>query len=1046
MRLEELLLDGFGHFHQRTIGPIARAVTVFYGPNEAGKSTLLAFIRTILFGFPARGRNEHYPPSSGGRHGGRIRLSDDDGAIYTLERYTGTRGGPATVLTEAGETLDAETTLRRLTGQATPDLFNNVFAFSIDELQEVKTLTDSSVSGIIYSAGQGAPRLPALTRLLAERRAEIFRTSGSAQKIPQVLRELQDVEQKLRIVEDNAYRYRSLTGRVEEIRLETEAADAALSQLNARSGEIRSLLSGWDDWVALSDCEVRLRDMPRFEQFPEDPIVRLEGLGERVQQAKEDLEDTVEQLQKASQAASAAIPGENLLNDAGNIEGILLDRRRFDESVRDLPDRQAELDTAESTLSARLSDLGQGWSESRLENFDTSIVFLQEIERHKETLAAQSNDLRQSQQRLEQEKERLTERHTTVREAQANLPTDQPLIDAAGLEQQRQTLRAARGRLNEYERARINHENLRGQLNSLTGNQESPDSAAGRPFLLLSALLALAGAVLIVASVFLSEDALPLGLVGGLALLGVAGYLLIQRHSAATTAANPLFDILAQQTATAEAFAESARQLLVEVVQPLAIDVHLINTAELDNADARLDSTATTLSQWNKANDQVQEAQRLLKSQKQRAEMVTQQLEAVTVSEGKARQEWQSWLEQHGLSGSFTPDTVIEFKGRVETTRARLEQVREMRHRVRAIEQDIDEFRAQVEPLAVAHAMPLDPEDRGQLAGVADELISSLDQVQTSIVHRKQAKEQEEEIRGRLERQEQRLQLVQQELDAFLAAGGADGPEDFRLRARQHGERLELERQRAEHIRNLARLSGPGEKFDTFRTLLAASDPNQLNEEARQLSERAGEVDTQRTALLEERGGIDNELAQLIGEEESSALRIRRNTLLEQLREYAREWSRLTIAELLLEKTRQKFEHERQPSVIRHAQGFFSNVTGQRYQRLYAPIGEQTITVMDSTGTSKQPDALSRGTREQLYLALRFGLIREFGEHAERLPVVVDEALVNFDPERARLAAESFAVLSQTNQVLVFTCHPATRDAFKEAAGAQVLDISQPAS
>ena len=1050
MRLEELLLDGFGHFHQRTIGPIARAVTVFYGPNEAGKSTLLAFIRTILFGFPARGRNEHYPPSSGGRHGGRIRLSDDDGAIYTLERYTGTRGGPATVLTEAGETLDAETTLRRLTGQATPDLFNNVFAFSIDELQEVKTLTDSSVSGIIYSAGQGAPRLPALTRLLAERRAEIFRTSGSAQKIPQVLRELQDVEQKLRIVEDNANRYRSLTGRVEEIRLETEAADAALSQLNARSGEIRSLLSGWDDWVALSDCEVRLRDMPRFEQFPEDPIVRLEGLGERVQQAKEDLEDTVEQLQKASQTASAAIPGENLLNDAGNIEGILLDRRRFDESVRDLPDRQAELDTAESTLSARLSDLGQGWSESRLENFDTSIVFLQEIERHKETLAAQSNDLRQSQQRLEQEKERLTERHTTVREAQANLPTDQPLIDAAGLEQQRQTLRAARGRLNEYERARINHENLRGQLNSLTGNQESPDSAAGRPFLLLSALLALAGAVLIVASVFLSEDALPLGLVGGLALLGVAGYLLVQRHSAptaaATTAANPLFDILAQQTATAEAFAESARQLLVEVVQPLAIDVHLINTAELDNADARLDSTATTLSQWNKANDQAQEAQRLLKSQEQRAEMVTQQLEAVTVSEGKARQEWQSWLEQHGLSGSFTPDTVIEFKGRVETTRARLEQVREMRHRVRAIEQDIDEFRAQVEPLAVRHDLPLHPDDRRQLASVADELIKRLKEAEASLSDREKAREQKEENQQRLDRQEQRLQSAQQDLANLLEAGGTDDSEEFRRRARQHQERLELEWQRDGHRRSLERLSGPGDLFDAFRNLLDASDPNLLNEESRQLSERAKEVDTQSNELRKEWGGIGTELRQLIGEEESSALRIQRNTMLEQLREHAREWSRLTIAELLLEKTRQKFERERQPSVIRHAQGFFSNVTGQRYQRLYAPIGEQTITVMDSTGASKQPDALSRGTREQLYLALRFGLIREFGEHAERLPVVVDEALVNFDPERARLAAESFAVLSQTNQVLVFTCHPATRDAFKEAAGAQVLDISQLAS
>ena len=95
----------------------------------------------------------------------------------------------------------------------------------------------------------------------------------------------------------------------------------------------------------------------------------------------------------------------------------------------------------------------------------------------------------------------------------------------------------------------------------------------------------------------------------------------------------------------------------------------------------------------------------------------------------------------------------------------------------------------------------------------------------------------------------------------------------------------------------------------------------------------------------------------------------------------------------------------------------------------------------ESNGASRQPNELSRGTREQLYLALRFGLIREFGEHAERLPVVVDEALVNFDPERAHLAAESFAQLAETNQVLIFTCHPTTVDLFS-AVGAQVVDIS----
>ena len=153
-------------------------------------------------------------------------------------------------------------------------------------------------------------------------------------------------------------------------------------------------------------------------------------------------------------------------------------------------------------------------------------------------------------------------------------------------------------------------------------------------------------------------------------------------------------------------------------------------------------------------------------------------------------------------------------------------------------------------------------------------------------------------------------------------------------------------------------------------------------------------------------------------------------------------WSRLTMAEELLDWTRQKFEMERQPRVVQHAQDSFSHMAGQRYGRLFVPVGERPITVMDGSGSARQPHELSRGAREQLYLALRFGLVREFGEHAERLPVVVDEALVNFDPERARRAAEAFAALAETNQVLVFTCHPATAEMFAEAAGAQVLEVT----
>ena len=152
---------------------------------------------------------------------------------------------------------------------------------------------------------------------------------------------------------------------------------------------------------------------------------------------------------------------------------------------------------------------------------------------------------------------------------------------------------------------------------------------------------------------------------------------------------------------------------------------------------------------------------------------------------------------------------------------------------------------------------------------------------------------------------------------------------------------------------------------------------------------------------------------------------------MEELREQALEWSKLTVAKELLLRTRMKFEEERQPGVIRHAQKFFATITDQRYDRLFSPIGEQMLTVIERTGVSKQPAELSRGTREQLYLSLRFGLIREFGERTERLPVVVDEVLVNFDPDRAQRAAEAFVELSQTSQILVFTCHPETVDLFR---------------
>ena len=1013
-------------------------VTVFYGPNEAGKSTLLAFIRAILFGFPPR-FNAHYPPLSGGRHGGRITLSDSTGAMYAVERYAGARGGLG-VSGADGPMSSVDAVMRRLTGNATPDIFRNVFAFSLDELQAASSLNDSS--GAIYSVGQGSPGLPALQKSLTEQRQKIYRPSGSNQDVPRLVNALREIDGQLRVIEGNAVRYGWLIGRKSEIDSELQGADAELTRLGAQQSEIGRLASGWDDWLALSACEGQLRDIPKYLDFPENPIVRLDGFENQARQLREDRDESARLLRQAEEAASADILSEDLLCDRELVEAIRRDRNRFDAAVRDLPERRGELRKMEDDLAGNLADLGHDWGEAELQQFDTSLVIRNQVASWKERIAEAGDRAQKAEFQLAQERRTLADHELGTGEARDTLPPDPPL-SAAALSERQEVLRAARSRLGDYERHSQNHETLRGQLNALAASQETTVRNSGRISLLPIIVLVLGGAVLPVAGILIGGGALILGIVCGLIFMIAATLLwFMRRPTPPSVDPSPMASALVRQAADAETAAESVRQSLMASASALGLRGQP-DAAVLDSAEERVNLARNALEARNAGNARVADAVRRERMQQQRLEQTIKEHQAADVSAQEMGKEWGQWLSLRGLDESLTPDAMTTFLARVETARGALAEIHRMRDRVAAIEHDIQEFKGLVDPLATRHGLPLDPDDRRQLAIVADELIRRLDESQTAFSDRERAREQVEENRQLLEGWERRLQSAEQELAALLEAGGTEDTEEFRRRARQNEERLELERRLDEHRRSLERMSGPGERFEAFRKALAGADPDRLQEESERLSELHGEASALRDALREERGGIDTELAQLSGEEESSALRIRRNVLEEQLQEHAREWSRLTIAEALLEKTRHKFEQERQPSVIRHAQDFFSGVTGQRYDRLYAPIGEQTITVTDATGASKQPGVMSRGTREQLYLALRFGLIREFGEHAERLPVVVDEALVNFDPGRARLAAESFAQLSETNQVLVFTCHPTTADMFADAAGAQVVDISR---
>ena len=234
MRIEDLYIEGFGPFASKTVGPFTGSITVIHGANAAGKSTLLAFIRMVLFGFP-RQSNTHYPPLAGGQHGGRLSLVDDAGNRYVVERFRGVRGGPVSIISGDGAPVD-EAHLSRLLGGASSDVFKNVFAFSLDELQAETSLRAADVDSQIYSAGMGAARLPHALRAIRDKKNEIFRRQGRKNVVADLIAKLEEVGNGLSAAEGNAALYGGLVARLSDIGIRLESLNAERVKLQQQSG------------------------------------------------------------------------------------------------------------------------------------------------------------------------------------------------------------------------------------------------------------------------------------------------------------------------------------------------------------------------------------------------------------------------------------------------------------------------------------------------------------------------------------------------------------------------------------------------------------------------------------------------------------------------------------------------------------------------------------------------------------------------------------------------------------------------------------------
>ncbi|EUJ33604.1 hypothetical protein MFLO_00060 [Listeria floridensis FSL S10-1187] len=187
MRISAMEIIGFGKWSNAKFDGFSDFQMIF-GENEAGKSTMMAFIHSILFGFPVRqSQNLRMEPKNKGAYGGRITLQDTVFGTVVVERLRGKSAGDVALYLEDG-TVRGEAELNELLNGMDRGMYEAIFSFNIHGLQQIGQLKQDEFEKYLLATGSsGSDTLLRTNDELNKKLENLFKPSGKKPQINQVL-------------------------------------------------------------------------------------------------------------------------------------------------------------------------------------------------------------------------------------------------------------------------------------------------------------------------------------------------------------------------------------------------------------------------------------------------------------------------------------------------------------------------------------------------------------------------------------------------------------------------------------------------------------------------------------------------------------------------------------------------------------------------------------------------------------------------------------------------------------------------------------------
>ena len=1011
MKITDLKIDGFGVWSGLRLNDLSDGLTVIYGRNEAGKTTLMQFLRGMFFGFTPERRQRYLPPVRGGTAGGQLQISSAQDT-YLFNRTSPELDNPddlENLLIESSDGIRHNSSLiQSLLNGIDESIYTNVFAVGLRDIQELSALNETDAANQLYALTDGIDRVSIMSILkkLETSRNQLVMPGSANASITELVAQRDNIQERIRQLSDESRQWARDAIQIDAIDDEISRIEEQRNDIQRRIRVLESAVTVCDRWRQLSEMDQQLNQSGYAMDISADAVEQLDGLNaniERYRERQTAIRDRCKELRDKAKGDSVNRP---LWRNRARIEAIG-EQRDWIASLESQMDRIAAKVAA---LETRLESIAQPMDE----NSGGQLEGVSDVSRESiRLLRAPARELSKARHRLLSAKKQVAVERQNLQGSAAEIETalsnrgERDLSSAIEKAGDQITQLRRRVQLDERVLQMKRHQSeLKHQSHQLLDRQ-----------VLHWWSLMLLGALFCLGTTFLLT-----GLFGG-SLLGLS--------TAAAWCLTVFGAVAALAAVSIKLFSERAAASQLDSgqkqIELLQVQVDRLGE-EREELDRHLPSGGGPMVvRLKTAENELSELELLtpLDSQHQlarkQADDGQQGVTEATLAYREVRNQWSKALASLNFPDTLSPRNVRQLADQFEKSRSTRQQLEENRRELQQRENELNSVSERITTLlSDADLEPVSESPGAQLRQLTAALADQEDRARRFTL----LKAQYRKLRTQYSDIGKRLRRAQQQRRSLLASAHATDEDDFRHLARK-AFHLHNQRRNRDHLfEEITSAVGDTGSLKEIGQLLDGPDATPIDQQLKDLGNQEQTCEAKSKQLHEQRGRVHEQVRHLRGDWRLAEAQMELSCTNHQLEERVRQWQTLAATQLNLESVRQRYESERQPETLKEASKYLLKVTDGRYTRIWTPIDEDVLRV-DESGSGALPiEVLSRGTREQIYLCLRLALVADYANRGICLPMVLDDVFVNFDSDRTKAAARQLREFAKAgNQVILFTCH-----------------------